>query len=107
MSILNNEITTPRQARNGTRAFLCNRTGAIYTSHANGYVRRKMCPSTLSSKGHSGQYQLNPKNETKKKFTTARNVTITYTVCKRIMILEEADRLALIEKRAKSYKPRV
>ena len=85
MSILNNEITTPRQAKNGTRAFLCSRTGAIYTSHSNGYVRRQMHPSTRGSQGHSGQYQINP--------TT-----------KRIMIMEEADRLALIERRAESYR---
>ena len=103
MSILNNEITTPRQARNGTRAFLCSRTGATYLSYASGYVRRQ-------KKSYSGRivhYQLNPRNETKKKFTTALNITITYTACKRIMIPEEVDRLALIEKRAKSYKPRV
>ena len=85
MSILNNEITTPRQAKNGTRAFLCSRTGAIYTSHSNGYVRRQMHPSTRGSQGHSGQYQINP-------------------TAKRIMIMEEADRLTLIERRAESYR---
>ena len=87
MSILNNEITTPRQAKNGTRAFLCNRTGAIYTSHANGYVRRQIHISARGSKGSSGQYQIN----------TRKNG-------KRIMLNNESDRLALIERRASSYK---
>lgn len=91
MSILNNEITTPRQVKNGTRAFLCERTGAIYTSHSNGYVRRQIISSIP---GHSGQYQINPtafySNERK---------------CKvRIMIHNESDRLALIERRAASYR---
>ena len=103
MSILNNEITTPRQARNGTRAFLCERTGATYLSYASGYV----CRQKKSYSGRIVHYQLNPRNETKKKFTTALNITITYTTHKRIMIPEEVDRLALIEKRAKSYKPQV
>ena len=83
MTILNNEITTPRQTKNGTRAFLCNRTGAIYTSHSNGYVRRQM----KTTKGHSGQYQIN-----------ARKNGV------RIMLHNESDRLALIERRAASYR---
>ena len=53
------EVTTPRQVKNGTRAFLCNCTGAIYTSHSNGYVRRQLHPSCRGSKGSSGQYQIN------------------------------------------------
>lgn len=103
MSILNNEITTPRQAKNGTRAFLCNRTGAIYTSHANGYVRRQMNPSTRGSQGHSGQYQLNPTKVTKHSRRIKRRF-FNYTVTKRVMIMEETDRLALIERRAESYR---
>ena len=83
MSILNNEITTPRQAQNGTRAFLCNRTGAIYTSHSNGYVRRQI----INTRNYSGQYQIN----------TRKNGV-------RIMLSNESDRLALIEKRAEMYK---
>lgn len=77
------EITSPRQTQNGTRAFLCNRTGAIYTSHSNGYVRRQM----KTTKGHSGQYQIN----------AIKNGI-------RIMIPNESDRLSLIEKRAAAYK---
>ena len=103
MSILNNEITTPRQAKNGTRAFLCNRTGAIYTSHANGYVRRQMNPSTRGSQGHSGQYQLNLTKVTKHSRRIKRRF-FNYTVTKRVMIMEETDRLALIERRAESYR---
>ena len=91
MSILNNEITTPRQAKNGTRAFLCNRTGCTYLSYSSGYVRR-LRPDTECTR--VGIYQLNPtayySNERK---------------CKvRIMIHNETDRLALIERRAASYR---
>jgi len=103
MSILKNEITSPRQSKNGTRAFLCNRTGAIYTSHSNGYVRRQMHPSTRRSQGHSGQYQLNPTKVTKHTLLIS-NISHNYTTTKRIMIMEETDRLELIERRAKSYR---
>ena len=78
------EITTPRQTKNGTRAFLCNRTSAIYTSHSNGYVRRQI---KISHGSHSGQYQIN----------TRKNGV-------HIMLSNESDRLALIELRAASYK---
>ena len=106
MSILNNEITTPRQAKSGTRAFLCNRTGASYTSHANGYVRRQIHISARSSKGSSGQYQLNPVNVTKHSYNTKHNDKnfFCYTTTKRIMLNNESDRLGLIERRASSYK---
>lgn len=91
MSILNNEITTNIQAKNGTRAFLCNRTGCTYLSYASGYVRR-LRPDTEC--GKVGIYQLNPtayySNERK---------------CKvRIMIPNESDRLDLIERRAASFR---
>ena len=49
-------VTSDRQKKNGTFAVMCLKTGAIYTSHANGYVRR----DTFNSKGKRIQYQLNP-----------------------------------------------
>ncbi len=49
-------ITSDRQKKNGTFAVKCLTTGAIYTSHANGYVRRE----TLNANGKRIQYQLNP-----------------------------------------------
>ena len=50
------EITTNRQKKNGTVAVKCLTTGAIYTSHSNGYVRRE----TINANGKRIQYQLNP-----------------------------------------------
>ena len=94
MSILNNEITTPRQAKNGTRAFLCERTGSVYTSYKSGYVRRK-APETRI-------YQLNKKS-------VIRSVNpfngMEYKITRRIMILDEAKRLELIEKLSENYVP--
>ncbi len=49
-------ITSNRQKQNGTFAVMCLITGAIYTSHANGYVRR----DTFNANGKRIQYQLNP-----------------------------------------------
>ncbi len=50
------DCTSDRQKKNGTVAVKCLTTGAIYTSHANGYVRRE----TINAKGKRIQYQLNP-----------------------------------------------
>ena len=104
MSILNNEITTPRQAKNGTRAFLCKRTNAIYTSHASGYVRRRLHPSDRGSNGSSGQYQLNKQVITIIERVKFNGRTFKTTTSKRVMIPNEADRLALIERRAESFR---
>lgn len=102
MTILNNEITTPRQEKNGTRAFLCNRTHAIYTSHSNGYVRRS---PPHSRRRYGLQYQLNKKEVTVLKISKFKGQTYKTVKTKRIMILNETDRLSLIERRAESYKP--
>ena len=95
MSVLNNEITTPQQRANGTRAFYCTRTEAIYTSHKNGYVRRK------TKKG--SQYPLNRREE----YSTISFASPTpFTYSSYIMIHPEFRRLGLINTRAVSYKPR-
>ena len=73
------EITTNRQKKNGTKAFLCNNTLAIYTSHANGYVRRK----TFDCKtGKTAQYQLNRVDR-----TTGKRIMINDPIERMIMIL--------------------
>lgn len=95
MSILNNEVTTSQQRANGTRAFYCTRTEAIYSSHKNGYVRR------LTKKG--SQYPLNVR-ETFDTISFASPISFRRTVY--TMIHPEFRRLALIEQRSKSYKPR-
>ena len=101
MSILNNEITTPRQNKNGTRAFLCNRTGCTYLSYTSGYVRR-LRPSNECTR--VGIYQLNPTNVTKKNLKLNNGFEHVYHATKRIMIPNESDRLALIERRSASYR---
>ena len=94
MSVLNNEVTTVRQAKNGTRAFLCERTGSVYTSYKSGYVRRKAPYKKI--------YQLNKKSVLR--FKNPFN-GMEYKVTRRIMILDEAKRLELIEKLSENYIP--
>ena len=101
MSILNNEITTPRQAKNGTRAFLCNRTGSTYLSYSSGYVRRLRANTECT---RVGIYQLNKQSITVLEQTTFNGRTFKTCQTKRIMIPNESDRLALIERRAASYR---
>lgn len=79
------EITTNRQKQNGTMAFLCVNTRAIYTSHANGYVRRKTWDYKT---GKTAQYQLN---------------RVDSATGKRIMIEDSVDRLVAIIKAMQNY----
>ena len=55
------EVTTPRQAANGTRMFFCSDSGCYYGSYASGYIRRGI-PTNIpgSSRSHIF-YQLNKK----------------------------------------------
>lgn len=94
MSILNNEITTPRQSQNGTRMFQCPTTGDLYGSYASGYVRRK------NVNGESKRfYQLNPVDVIKQTHKLFNGTEYVYSQYKRIMINNESDRLALIQRR--------
>ena len=93
------EITTPRQSKNGTRMFRCTQTGDLYGSYASGYVRRK------SASAESQRfYQLNPVNVTKQTRKLSNGFEYINSQYKRIMIPNEADRLALIQRRAASNK---
>ena len=98
MTILNSEITTPRQAKNGTRAFKCNRTGYTYTSYSSGYVRRQRAkyytPTVLN------------KREKQNVCYNMFGKQIFANVLKCIMIDSESERLALIEKRSQTFTPR-
>jgi len=81
------ETTSLIQRKNGTRAFLCIRTGAIYTSHKNGYIRRQRLDKM--------QYQLNP--------VIKVDTGCGFYKTKRVLILDEKRRLDIIHKRAMSY----
>ena len=98
MTILNNEITTPRQAKNGTRAFKCNRTGYTYTSYSSGYVRRQRAkyytPTVLN------------KREKQNVCYNMFGKQIFANVLGCIMIDTEDERLALIEKRSQTFTPK-
>ena len=98
MSILNNEVTTLRQIKNGTRAFHCLRTNSIYTSHSNGYVRRQVNAYTKQRQ----QYQLNPKKSIKRSYSV-NGTTQSYNTTTRIMVMNESDRLDIIERLAEKY----
>jgi hypothetical protein len=93
------EITSPRQAKNGTRMFHDTVSGCRYGSYASGYVRRiyvirryeasTPCPAHLN---HTEEmYPLNPR-------TSMDNGYYRSTSC--IMIKNEADRIAMIDKAA-------
>ena len=96
------EITTPRQLKNGTRMFLCPRTNVKYGSYSSGYVRR-IYPGNIRKEM---TYQLNPVKRFPVSFTTKDGKEWSYTRVLRIMIPSENERLQLINKRATAYQPR-
>ena len=87
------EITTARQAKNGTREWKCSRTGALYGSYASGSVRRT--PLDFQS-GYKTQTRLNSIRKVKHQNG--------WTQTQFIYIPREEDRIALIDRRSASYK---
>ena len=96
------EISTPRQKKNGTRMFLCPRTNVKYGSYSSGYVRR-IYPG---NRYKEMMYQLNPVTRFFVSYTGQDGRLWSYTRVERIMILNENDRLQLIYNRAAAYQPR-
>lgn len=92
------EITTPRQAKNGTRMFYDTASKCCYGSYASGYVRRSFLvrfsntigPARLNSTWC--MYPMNPRA------TISSDSLYKSTTC--LMISDESDRIALINKAA-------
>lgn len=95
------EITTPRQALNGTRMFLCRKHGVKYGSYASGYVRR-IYPGTTHKEM---SYQINSVNRFFSSFTSCDGRVWERTLTKRIMIPDENDRIEFLKHKAATYKP--
>ena len=80
------EVTTSRQAANGTRMFFCSDSKCYYGSYASGYIRRGI-PTNVPSRGTSHNfYQLNKKSKGN-----------------RILIPNEAARLAELDRQSCYY----
>ena len=93
------EVTTQRQAKNGTRIFLCP-NGQLLGSYASGYVRR--CDSS------DRIWQLNPKYKREKRwvFLEGSSTKVSkYTTWSRAKIYSEMARLVfIVEYYLKNYK---
>ena len=95
------EVTTQRQAKNGTRIFLCP-GGELIGSYSSGYVRR--CNSS------DRMYQLNPKYKREKRWVfidsdTGKTIVKRYRTWSRAKIFSEMTRLVFIlEYYLKNYK---
>ena len=80
------EVTTPRQAANGTRMFFCSNTNCYYGSYASGYIRRGIPTNIPGSSTSHIFYQLNKKPRVN-----------------RILIPSEAHRLAELDRQSRYY----
>ena len=87
------EITTASQAKNGTRAWKCSRTGALYGSYASGSFRRTPLDFQF---GYKTPTRLNSVRKVKHQSG--------WTQTQFISIPREEDRIALIDRRSASYK---
>jgi len=95
------EVTTQRQAKNGTRIFLCP-GGELLGSYSSGYVRR--CNSS------DRIYQLNPKYKREKRWMflnkdTGKTYVSRFTTWSRAKVYSEMARLVfIVEYYLKNYK---
>jgi len=63
------ELTTQRQANNGTQCFHDPMTGCDYLSYESGYVRRKYCGLSYRGYTQSTIYQLNKTQKVRREST--------------------------------------
>lgn len=88
------ELTSKRQAKNGTLRFHDPITGCDYFSYANGYVRRK--PK------HTSIYQLNKKITVKRESQYRAG---TFFICyERIMEMSEEKRIDIIARATVNFR---
>ena len=80
------EVTTPRQAANGTRMFFCSASNCYYGSYASGYIRRGIPTNVPGSSPSHIFYQLNKKSKGN-----------------RILIPSEVNRLAELDRQSRYY----
>ena len=80
------EVTTTRQAANGTRMFFCSASNCYYGSYASGYIRRGIPTNVPGGPVSHIFYQLNKKSRGN-----------------RILIHSEAHRLAELDRQSRYY----
>jgi len=98
------EVTSQRQADNGTVCFFDPIAECYYMSYENGYVRRKYRGvDFFSGKKVDRIYQLNPQKKVKRNVRYS-NILYTFSNTKRIMILDPEERLELIYRAAINYR---
>ena len=86
------EVTTPRQAANGTRMFFCSNTNCYYGSYASGYIRRGIPTNIPGSSTSHIFYQLNKKPRVR-----------DWEAVSRILIPNEAHRVAELDRLSRYY----
>jgi len=95
------ELTTQRQANNGTVCFHDPITNCDYLSYASGYVRRKYSKLNWRGDKITTMYQLNPIKKVKVRPTwTNRDIEIT----ERILIHNPKYRLELLSRAIVNYR---
>ena len=100
------ETTTSREAKNGTRSFLDEKTGISYKSYSCGYVRRRKKETPYKRANSYWPLNLRKKTVFKAEQTWRHSDGHTYTIKSRIyksylLVLNEEERLKMIAKNIK------
>jgi hypothetical protein len=103
------EVTSQRQANNGTICYHDPITNCDYLSYESGYIRRSYkTRSYWTGKMFETIYQLNPKRLTAKSYTSPTNgQTYSYHTTERVMIDSPEERMDRLARAVVNYRQTV
>ena len=100
------EITSQRQADNGTVSYYDPQTGTYYNLYENGYVRRSFGRKRLRNGKLSDEtiYQLNPTRMVDQTYTWSTGISRTYKCKERIMLNTHQERMDCAARAVVNYR---
>jgi hypothetical protein len=98
------EVTSQRQADNGTQCFHDPITGCDYMSYESGYVRRKYSARNWRGNVINTVYQLNKTRQVPSLYTNWDGKIYTSTKTERILEMDPEKRMEIIYRAATNYR---
>jgi len=100
------EVTSQRQADNGTISYFDPQTKTYYNLYENGYVRRSFGRKRLRNGKLSDEtnYQLNPTRMVDQTYTWSTGISRTYKCKERIMLMSHDERISCAARAVLNYR---
>ena len=98
------EVTSQRQADNGTQCFHDPITGCDYMSYESGYVRRKYSAKNWRGNVINTVYQLNKTRQFTTEYTNWNGNVYTSTKTERVLEMDPEKRMEIIYRGATNYR---